>query len=169
VFEFDFATADARPARKELPVAVVSEGTAGAIVFWFDLQLDATLELSNRPGADAPLHWKQGLQFLPELRVRAGTTVPLLAEHDGSGLSFGWKVEALDKDSLSALPRFDARWLQHGQDLERQTRGLMQHCLQHPEEYRKAADVAQRFAADPAAHDIDPAIASRFAAMFFSA
>jgi len=42
-------------------------------------------------------------------------------------------------------------------------------CAQNPEEYAKVAEIAKRFAIDPAAHDLDPVIAQRFAAMFLGA
>jgi hypothetical protein len=75
--------------------------------------------------------------------------------------------EALAKELFSTLPRFDPRWWQQANELEQQTRGLLQHCRQHPDEYLKVAELAARFAADPAVHGIDPLIARRFAATFF--
>ena len=36
----------------------------------------------------------------------------------------------------------------------------------NPDEYEKVAEMAKRFAIDPGAHDLDPVIAQRFAAMF---
>jgi protein arginine N-methyltransferase 7 len=166
VFTFDFSTADPAPQARELRVASVSQGTAGAVLFWFDLQMDETSWISNDPNTPTSLHWKQGLQFLPEVRVSSGMELPVLARHDGSGLKIQWQPDVLPREAFSRLPRFDPRWLAATQELEQQTRTLLQHCAADAEEYRKVAELALRFAIEPAAHDLEPAIAQRFAAMF---
>jgi predicted RNA methylase len=167
VFTFDFATATSAPAEQELLLPAVADGTAGAVLFWFDLQVDESSWLSNSPAAAEALHWKQGLQLLPEARIARGDSLPLIARHDGSGLVFHWKRAGLPKEAFSALPRFDPRWWQQAQALEQQTHELLRHCMHDPEELKKVAQLAARFAIDPAAHDIDPVIAQRFAATFF--
>jgi len=167
LFAFDFSTATPTADEKELLLPVVDAGIAGAVLFWFDLQLDETHRLSNDPHSAAPLHWKQGLQFLPEASVTTAMQLPLVTKHDGSGLKFHWKPDALPKESLSVLPRFDPRSFAAANELEQQTRGLLQHCMQNADEYKKVAEVAKRFAIDPAAHNLDPIIAQRFAATFF--
>jgi len=168
IFSFDFASATPTPEEKELVVPAVADGTVGAILFWFDLQLDETLWLSNAPTAQNQLHWKQGLQFLPEVHVNASMRLCLKAKHNGSGLTFQWKQDTLPKEALSKLPRFDPRSLAATRELEQQTRGLLQHCMQNAGEYAKVAELAKRFAIDPAAHGLDPIIAQRFAATFFA-
>lgn len=167
IFSFDFATATPAAQEKELEIAATAEGTAGAMLFWFDLQLDEELWISNAPDAGTQFHWKQGLQFLPEAQVTREMQLPLLAKHDGSGLSFRWRQDAVPKESISKLPRFDPRALAATSELQQQTRGLLQHCAQHTDEYLKVAELAKRFAIDPASHDLDPTIAQRFAATFF--
>ncbi|HYD80791.1 MAG TPA: 50S ribosomal protein L11 methyltransferase [Paucimonas sp.] len=167
VFAFDFASAGPAPEEKESRLPAIAPGTAGAVLFWFDLQLDETTWISNDPAAENALHWKQGLQFLPEVQVEAGSPLPLAAKHDGSSLRFHWLQEEMRKEAFSRLPRLDPRWVAANGELEQQTRGLLQHCTQNPEEYSKVAEIAKRFAIDPAAHGIDPAIAQRFASMFF--
>lgn len=169
VFSFDFATATAAAAQTDLRIEANAAGTAGAVLFWFDLQLDDTRSLSNAPDSPHPLHWKQGLQFLPEVAVRAGMQLPIVASHNGSSLKFQWKPDQLSKDAFSTLPRFDPRAWQRAAELDQQNRNLLQHCMQNPAEYAKVAEVAQRFAIDPAAHGLDPVIAQRFAGMFFAA
>lgn len=168
VFSFDFASAGPAPQEKPLRPVAIEDGTAGALLFWFDLRLDATRWISNVPRAGKGPHWKQGLQVLPEVRVKAGAPMPLLARHDGSALTFQWNREQLDQDALSQVPRFDPRWLAANADLEQQTGSLLQHCAQSSEEYLKVSDIAQRFAVDPGAHKLDPAIAQRFASMFLN-
>lgn len=166
LFRFDFATATPTPESRELKISARSAGTAGAVLFWFDLQLDERTWLSNAPDATTSLHWKQGLQFLPEVRVTDGMELPLLASHDGSGLKFRWQQDALSKDAFSTLPRFDPRWLASAQELEQQTRTLLQHCAANDVEHAKVAEIARRLALEPAACNLDPLIAQRFAAMF---
>ncbi len=144
----------------------LTRGIAGAVLFWFDLQLDPTHRISNAPDSTDGLHWKQGLQFLPEVHVSAGMHLPLVARHNGSSLSFQWDREELNPDALPSLPRFDPLVWRQATELDEQTRRIMQHVLQDPAEYRRAAALAQRFAIDPAAHGIDPAIARLFAGMF---
>jgi type III protein arginine methyltransferase len=169
VFCFDFSTAIATSAMKELPSGALQSGTAGAVLFWFDLQLDETQWISNAPGNGSQLHWKQGLQFLPEVRVERDMQLPLVAAHDGSGLTFRWQQDKLPQEALSRLPRFDPRAMALAVELEQQTRGLLQYCARNPDEYTKVAELAKRFALDPGAHDLDPVIAQRFAATFFRA
>lgn len=169
VFEFDFATATPAPQEKDFSVAAVADGTAGAVLFWFDLQLDDAAWLSNDPISGQRLHWQQALQFMPEAAVNAGTDLPLNAKHDGSSLQFRWKQDGLPPEAFSKLPRFDPRAWQQSAELENQMRTLLQHCTAHPEEYRKVAELALRFAVDPATHGLDPKIAQRFAATLLRA
>lgn len=168
VFSFDFASAGPAPEEKRLELSATAAGTAGAVLFWFDLGLDANCTISNSPAAGDGLHWKQGLQFLPEVRVEQDAALPLIASHDGSGLKFKWRSDELPKESLSTMPRYDPRWLAASSDIEQHTGALMQHCVQHPDEYTKVADIAARFAIDPGAHGLDPTIAQRFAGMFLN-
>ncbi|MCQ4165457.1 methyltransferase domain-containing protein [Tahibacter harae] len=164
LFAFDFATATPAAQELELAVPASAAGTAGAVLFWFELQMDADTWLSNAPGSS--LHWKQGLQFLAELRVEQDMLLPLLARHNGSALNLRWKDAELPKEAFSRLPRFDPRWWQEVTELEAQTQQLMQHCHGNADEYAKVARLAAQFAADPAAQGLDPRIAQRFLASF---
>jgi type III protein arginine methyltransferase len=167
VFAFDFSKATPAAAEKRLLMPAAAAGTAGAVLFWFDLQLDETHWICNDPHAQSQSHWKQGLQFLPELQVNATMQLPLIAKHNGSSLTFQWQQTALPKEAFSKLPRFDPRQLAAANELDQQTRGLLQYCTQEPSEFATVAELAKRFAIDPAAHDLDPIIAQRFAATFF--
>lgn len=166
VFEFDFAEAGADAQEHPLNLPVVTPGTAGAVLFWFDLKLDEATQLSNAPGAHRAGHWKQGLHFLPEVSVDTSTPLPLMASHNGSNLQFRWQSEKLPKSAFSTLPRLDPRWVAASNELEQQTQGLLQHCAQNPAEQAKVMEIAKRFAVDPAAHALDPLIAQRFLQMF---
>jgi type III protein arginine methyltransferase len=164
LFEFDFAAAGPVADERTIDARLSRDGIVGAMLFWFDLRLDDSTWLSNAPDS-APLHWKQGLQWLPEVRAEAGTLLPLVAGHDGSALCFKWRDGAIAQESLLRLPRFDPRWLAASTQLEQQTAGLLEHCRQTPQELSTVAAIAQRVAVDPARHGIDPVIAQRFAAL----
>lgn len=167
VFAFDFSHATPAPDEKDIAAKATADGTAGAVLFWFDLQLDESTWLSNSPTADSPLHWKQALQFLPEARITRDLALPISVKHDGSGTAFRWQPDGLPQEAFSTLPRFDPRSFQQVAELQMQTRNILQHCMSDPGEYTKVAELAKRFAIDPAAHDLDPKIAQRFAATFF--
>lgn len=166
VFSFDFSAADPAAQDTEIQVPAIADGVAGAMLFWFDMQLDENRWISNAPDSAKPAHWKQGLQLLPEVQVSTGMVLPVVAKHNGSVLKFHWKQDALPMEAFSKIPLFDPRWLAATHELEHQTRGLLQHCMQNPDEYARVAELAKRFAVDPAAYDLDPAIAQRFAAAF---
>ena len=168
VFDFDFSTDGPTPDEKELIVPTIAEGIAGAVLFWFDLRMDKSTWIGNAPQSSDALKWKQGLQFLPELHIASPIDLPVLARHDGSQLRFQWKADTLPAEMFSSLPRFDPRWLSASQELEQQTRDLLQHCAQNPDEFAKVSALAMRFAIDPAAHDLGPVIAQRFAAMMLA-
>jgi len=60
------------------------------VAFWFDLQLDAAITLSTRPGGDSK-HWRQALTFFERDRpVRRGETLPLTVGHTDSHFFFRW-------------------------------------------------------------------------------
>lgn len=168
LFDFDFATAGPEPQELALEPVATADGTASALLFWFDLRLDGETVLSNAPDAP-PLHWHQGLQFLPEARVAAGSALPLVAKHNGSALRVQWRPDGLPADAFSRLPRLDPNWLAANAELDQRTGQLLQHCAQDPDEYRKVAAIAQRLAVDPARHGLDPVIAERFLRMFLRA
>lgn len=167
VFTFDFANAEPVADDCEPDVVAIDEGTVGGVLFWFDLELDDVRTLSNAPNRGGGLHWNQGLQFLPEVRVSRGESLPLLGRHDGSSLSFSWDRDRVDPDACSSIPRFDPRCFAAISELEERTQGLLNHCRWNPEDYRKVAELAARIGADPGAHGIDPVIARRFSGAFF--
>jgi protein arginine N-methyltransferase 7 len=164
VFAFDFSTATAEPGERHIDSVCTADGVAGAVMFWIELQLDASTTLSSAPG-EAPLHWKQGLQLLPEATVEAGQALALDARHDGSSTAFRWREGALPAERFSRLPRLDPQHWRQMSALEEQTGQLLRHCLEQPDEYRKVASLAAAIAVDPAAHGVDPRIAQRFFAM----
>lgn len=87
VFHFDFANGKIVPERKTITVRGLRDGVGQCAIFWFDMQLDQTISISNEPGSTT--HWEQALQCLDrEVPIRAGETVVIEAEHDCSAISF---------------------------------------------------------------------------------
>ena len=87
VFRFDFAGELIRPARQQFAVPVTRDGVCHAVVFWFDMQLDEEISISNEPGSTT--HWEQAVQCLEnEVAVRAGETLRVGAEHDCCSIIF---------------------------------------------------------------------------------
>lgn len=87
VFDFDFVHDTVVPARKTIAVPVTRDGVGHCIVFWFDMQLDEEISISNEPGTTT--HWEQALQCLPaETPVGAGESLMIEAEHDCCTISF---------------------------------------------------------------------------------
>jgi Methyltransferase domain/Arginine methyltransferase oligomerization subdomain/Tetratricopeptide repeat len=166
VFTFDFARADPQPQQIKLDLSASVAGIGGAVLFWFDLQLDESRWLSNAPGAEPSYHWGQALQFLPEMAVEPGMPLPLVARHQGSGINFVWHEAELPQRAFSRIPRADpATWAQ-AMELESQTGQILQFSRSNAQEYARIADLALRIAVDPALYHIDPRVALRFASMF---
>lgn len=87
VFNFDFTQGIITPASKIIPVPVKRDGRCHAIVFWFNMQLDDEIWLSNCQGSMT--HWEQALQgFEKVITVQAGEILSIKAQHDCSAVSF---------------------------------------------------------------------------------
>ena len=87
VFRFDFTQGVIASGSRLISVPVKRGGVCHAILFWFDMQLDDEISISNRPGSST--HWEQALQCLDrDVSVRAGATLTVCAEHDCSTVSF---------------------------------------------------------------------------------
>ncbi len=81
VFHFDFENGPVVPEQKTISVRAQRDGMAQCVIFWFDMQLDAEISISNEPGSTT--HWEQALQCLDrEIPVCAGDTLEVAAEHD---------------------------------------------------------------------------------------
>ena len=88
VFHFNFAETTIVPEQKTITVCAKRDGTGHCIIFWFDMQLDEETSISNEPGSTT--HWEQALQGLEwEIPIRAGESLLIAAEHDGSVISLG--------------------------------------------------------------------------------
>lgn len=87
VFRFDFASDVILPSRKTISLPVTRAGTCHAVVFWFHMQLDEEISISNEPGSTT--HWEQAVQCLKrEMTVGAGDELQLEAVHDCNTIIF---------------------------------------------------------------------------------
>jgi type II protein arginine methyltransferase len=81
VFHFDFANGTIAAERTTITVPTKRDGIGQCIIFWFSMQLDAEISISNEPGSTT--HWEQALQCLDqEILTRAGHHIVINAEHD---------------------------------------------------------------------------------------
>lgn len=87
VFHFDFTNGTIVGEQRTINVRAQRDGVGQCIIFWFDMQLDAEIAISNEPGSTT--HWEQALQCLDrEIAVRAGDTLSVRAEHDTQLIRF---------------------------------------------------------------------------------
>jgi len=86
-FHFDFVNGTIVPERKTITVPGTRDGMGQCVVFWFDMQLDHTISISNEPGSIG--HWEQAVQCLEkDVLIRAGEPIAIEANHDCSSISF---------------------------------------------------------------------------------
>lgn len=87
VFRFDFGRGLILPSQKTISVPAARAGTCHAAIFWFDMQLDEEISISNEPGSTT--HWEQAIQCLEqEVAVAAGDVLEVEARHDCSAILF---------------------------------------------------------------------------------
>lgn len=87
VFHFDFVNDDIVPEQKTISVRATRDGVGHCIAFWFNMQLDAEISISNEPGST--VHWDQALQCLDAgVAIRAGETLAITVEHDNRIIFF---------------------------------------------------------------------------------
>ncbi|MFJ7779833.1 SAM-dependent methyltransferase [Streptomyces yangpuensis] len=87
LLDFDFGEPPAARTR-HLTVPVTADGTAHALVMWFELDLGGGIRVSNHSAGSG--HWEQAVQTFPApVAVRAGAAVRLTARHDLDALSLG--------------------------------------------------------------------------------
>jgi type II protein arginine methyltransferase len=87
VFRFDFVRDQILPTRKTISVPATRTGTCHAVVFWFHMQLDEEISISNEPGSTT--HWEQAIQCLKhEMTVGTGDVLQIEAGHDCCSVIF---------------------------------------------------------------------------------
>ncbi len=91
VFRFDFEREAIAASRKKISVPVTRDGRCHAVIFWFDMQLDEEISISNEPGSTT--HWEQAIQCLAnEVTMQAGEVAQIEARHDCCSVVFDHPV-----------------------------------------------------------------------------
>lgn len=168
VFSFKFSEAVVQEETKTLKPVVSNKGILGAVVFWYELELDENTRLTTSPFENNHFRY-QAIQYLPEITVEAGAEVVMDVKQTGSNVIFALNKDHVAKESIVQLPRFDPRWMSMQMQLANQSGQMMQQIHGHPEEYKKVVAMASRMAAQPESVGLDPSIVSRFLESFMLA
>ena len=89
--------------------------------------------------------WQQAVQWVEEMRVEAGSTLPLRANHDTYGITFDVDDTRTDRALASTgVPLWDPTWHVQCKRLERFNAELAQSTAQNPLEYRAIAEARGR-------------------------
>ena len=87
-YNLPIAISDDQPHRVPFEVPMTQDGTAQAIVFWFDLNVDDEIMVSSRPDGELE-HWGQALFCFPNPKaVTAGDKLPLFMLQSDQSLKF---------------------------------------------------------------------------------
>ena len=99
VFRFDFERELILPTRKEISVVATRGGVCHAIIFWFDMQLDDEISITNEPGSTT--HWEQAIQSIEdEVAVQRGDVLEIGVEHDCCTITFGQPINTSAAPSM---------------------------------------------------------------------
>ena len=155
VFDFDFHkyTENLSPANVELDFDIDTDGVFNAVVFWFKLQLDDETELTTSPyvGARKGKTWQQAVQYVEELKVRAGDTMPLVASHDSYGIKFEVNdIKLKNRVALrTGVPAWDPSWHVAHEAMSDVSGDITKAVVQNPIMYRTAAETAVALGSRP--------------------
>jgi tetratricopeptide (TPR) repeat protein len=87
-YHLPLAYSDDQPNVTSLHFPITQDGSLQALVFWFDLHLDADISVSSRPDGELE-HWGQALFCFPEPQaVKAGQTVQISMLQSDSVIRF---------------------------------------------------------------------------------
>eukprot|EP01012_Entosiphon_sulcatum_P018199 TRINITY_DN22938_c0_g1_i1.p1 TRINITY_DN22938_c0_g1~~TRINITY_DN22938_c0_g1_i1.p1 ORF type:complete len:955 (-),score=152.54 TRINITY_DN22938_c0_g1_i1:40-2868(-) len=174
LFFFDLRTASPEPALRNIEARIQQDGIAGAVVIWQDLLMDEESEVVLTSSPAAPEHCLrskcllQGLQYLREVRVTKGSTIPMLARHNGQGIEIAIKENLLPEGqaTILPLPRLDPQWAEQNKKLTELYKSMTGR-MQIVGEYQHVSTVAVRCALQPGNFEVDPEVATQFAESLF--
>jgi len=155
VFSFDFYDVEKsmKPEETVLNFEISENGVVNAIAMWFDLHLDEENSLSTSPYFEKGPTWQQAVQWLPEIRVKPGEQLPVIARHDTFSISYEIsEKEILQSSRATGVPLVDPVWKSAHDALQQVNSQLVKACVQNPLEYRAVAQAAVQFASRP--HDL---------------
>ena len=88
IFSFDFLRDSLLPAERCIDFTVTYDGQCHGIVFWFEVDLNDHVSISNNP-YNPTTHWMQAVQcLLYPVEVTAGQVVSVTAAHDDTSTWF---------------------------------------------------------------------------------
>ncbi len=176
VFEFDFQHQYRRefikidPQSKFFDVEMTEDGVASAVAFWWELQLTEDIVLCTGPFEDYSLHWKQAVQYIPEVRVAAGSKLPLVAFHNTYGLN--WAIHpdrATLREGISIIvkpPRIDPELEKMHEKLNKLQEEFYK-AMTNEKEFLKTRAAVSRLAIQPGMFGINPEIINRLVRSFY--
>ena len=172
VFTFDFYDwqANMQPLERRLELEVTESGVVSAIAFWFELELDEETVLSTSPYIqDKGPTWQQAVQYIEELRVAEGTTLPLIAKHDTYSISFEVDDDADEVDRVemrTGVPAYDPQWKVTYSRMDKINSDMARDSAQQPLQFRKIAEAAVLMGSRPADFGLEAAMAVNFCTRF---
>ena len=152
IFFFDFYEGEQNmvPTAKQLKFDVSKSGTVNAFAFWFDLHLDEEDEISTSPYCAKGRTWQQAVQFVEEVQLNEGATLPVIAKHDTYGITIEIDDAEINRAEIrTGVPLWDPTWKVVHDQTKRSNEALVTACAQNPSEYRKIADLAVQIGARP--------------------
>jgi len=155
VFSFDFYDVETsmKPEETVLNFEISENGVVNAIAMWFDLHLDEESSLSTSPYAEKGPTWQQAVQWMPEVRVKPGEQLAVIARHDTFSISYEIsEKEILQSSRATGVPLVDPVWKSAHDSLQQINSQLVKSLVQDPLEYRAVAQAAVQFASRP--HDL---------------
>jgi hypothetical protein len=156
VFDFDFNNyvENLKPAQSSLEFDIEEDGVFNAIAFWFKLELDDEIELTTSPhvGAQKGKTWQQAVQYIEELKVKKGDSMPLIAAHDTYGITFEIDDVKLKgrASRRTGVPAYDPTWHVAQENLAELNSTIAKAVIQNPMQYRESAETAIAIGSRPA-------------------
>ena len=172
VFAFDFYEwqQNMQPIERKLDLEITESGVVTAIAFWFELELDEDTLLSTSPYADekGPT-WQQAVQYIEELAMCEGSTLPLVAKHDTYSITFEVHDDSDDIDRIemrTGVPLYDPVWHVAYNRLKEVNSETARKCAEQPLHFREVAEAAVLMGTRPADLGLEADAATSFAAKF---
>ena len=136
----------------------------------FELELDEDTILSTSPYADdkGPT-WQQAVQYIEELQVNEGGTLPLVAKHDTYSITFEVDDDSDEIDRVemrTGVPLYDPVWHVTYQRMEKVNSDMARDCTQQPLQYRAVAEAGVLMGSRAADLGLEAEAATSFCSKF---
>lgn len=99
LFHFDFNDdTTLQSLIKPVEFMVTHDGITNAVVFYFSADLDDLRSVSSSPFVGHKSHWQQAVRYIPNVAVKKGQQVRILAGHNTSDIHFDLEGPAMNND-----------------------------------------------------------------------